>query len=440
MSSITAQQAKLDLELVSKEKRLEIRKCNGRLNTGKIQREPTFQVVLDAFAPTPCYSTLITADVPEVYMHQFWDSVYKHDTFYRFKMDKRKRFNSLWKSLEISLRSALECINLGELLLLSLTEVYLERQLVLTSFVSPEHKSFRSKRVKRPTKKSTKAPTGGVLIRETLEMSLSYKTAPSAAKIKPSVTNEGTSVKPGVPDVTKEESTKIEAESWGKDEDDSNNEHDSRSEGNSKRETDENESGYESDQEENEEEIGDDDEEEEDKFLKTSSNDTNNDDETKIKDKAEGDEEMYYTTSQLYDDVDIRLNKPITTDEGFNQKEGADAEMTNIQQGNENPEITLNQVIKDAHVTLSTVPPKTEVPVISSSYSSDLASKFLNFSDIPHTYTEIVSPMDVHVHHEVPSKQTPTLLTVPISVITESSPIYSTVIPQSIPSFTLPPP
>ncbi|GJT06403.1 copia protein [Tanacetum coccineum] len=30
--------------------------------------------------------------VPEVYMHQFWDSVYKHDTFYRFKMDKRKRF------------------------------------------------------------------------------------------------------------------------------------------------------------------------------------------------------------------------------------------------------------------------------------------------------------------------------------------------------------
>ncbi|GJT32289.1 retrovirus-related pol polyprotein from transposon TNT 1-94 [Tanacetum coccineum] len=51
------------------------------------------RVVLDALALTPCYSAfLITADVPEVYMHQFWDSVYKHDTFYRFKMDKRKRF------------------------------------------------------------------------------------------------------------------------------------------------------------------------------------------------------------------------------------------------------------------------------------------------------------------------------------------------------------
>ncbi|GKC43437.1 hypothetical protein Tco_1061159 [Tanacetum coccineum] len=75
------------------EKRLEIGKCNGRLNLGKIQREPTFQVVLDALDLTPCYyAFLITIDVLEVYMHQFWDSVFKHDTFYIFKMEKRKRF------------------------------------------------------------------------------------------------------------------------------------------------------------------------------------------------------------------------------------------------------------------------------------------------------------------------------------------------------------
>ncbi|GKF84844.1 hypothetical protein Tco_0249742, partial [Tanacetum coccineum] len=47
--------------------------------------------------------------------------------------------------------------------------------------------------------------------------------------------------------------------------------------------------------------------------------------------------------------------------------------------------------------------------------------------------------MDVHVHHEVPSKQTPTLLTVHISVITDSLHVYSTVIPQSLRSFTPPP-
>ncbi|GJX94588.1 hypothetical protein Tco_0349174, partial [Tanacetum coccineum] len=56
------------------------------------------------------------------------------------------------------------------------------------------------------------------------------------------------------------------------------------------------------------------------------------------------------------------------------------------------------------------------------------------------TDAEIVSSMDIHVYHEVPSKQTPSLLTVPVSVISDSSPIYSTIIPQSIPSFTPPPP
>ncbi|GJU73653.1 hypothetical protein Tco_1265058 [Tanacetum coccineum] len=45
--------------------------------------------------------------------------------------------------------------------------------------------------------------------------------------------------------------------------------------------------------------------------------------------------------------------------------------------------------------------------------------------------------MDVHVHHEVPSNQTPTLLTVPVSVITESSLIFTTVILQSLPPLLL---
>ncbi|GKA16144.1 hypothetical protein Tco_0695891 [Tanacetum coccineum] len=93
MSSITAQQAKLNLELIPKEKRLEIRKCNGILSLGNNKIEPTFQVVLDALALTPCYSVfLTTADVPEVYMHQLWDSIHKHDTSYRFKMDRKKKF------------------------------------------------------------------------------------------------------------------------------------------------------------------------------------------------------------------------------------------------------------------------------------------------------------------------------------------------------------
>ncbi|GKB29778.1 hypothetical protein Tco_0869179 [Tanacetum coccineum] len=67
MTSITAQQSKLDLELVPKENRFDIGKCNGRIPRGFSPREPTFQVTLDALALTPCYPAfLITADVPEV--------------------------------------------------------------------------------------------------------------------------------------------------------------------------------------------------------------------------------------------------------------------------------------------------------------------------------------------------------------------------------------
>nr|GEU72134.1 hypothetical protein [Tanacetum cinerariifolium] len=543
MSSITTQQAKLDLELVPKEKRLEIGKCNRRLNPGKIQREPTFQVVLDYLALTPCYSAfLITQEDPEVYMHQFWDSIYKHDTFHIFKMDKRNRFklnleifidifkicprvqgqdfDALPTDEEIvsflrelrhtgeiihSMMLLIICINRGGLLLLSLAKVYLERQLVLTSFISLEHKSFgvytirrmwtmlnyfgkisftrlttkptkskrrcttlslpklsftifllktrhslgetrlgctppgmttyqtylgfatratptkkvkkfkkpaspklntvlvltktptKGQRVKRHVKKSTETLARGVVIRETFEMPLTKK------KEKLDVTL-GTGVKPGVRKVAEEESSKSEAESWRNDEDDSNNEQvlsdednnqekdndddktlsDNKVESDSEHETDESESGSEFDHDESEE----------------NEEDVDDEDETKIIDKAEGDEdeEMDYTTSQLYDDVDIRLNEPIDTEKGFVQEEGINAVMTNVQQGNENPDIL--QVIEDAHVTLSIVPQKTEVPVTSSSHSSELATKFLNFSDIPHTYAEIVSPMDVHVHHK----------------------------------------
>ncbi|GKB50659.1 hypothetical protein Tco_0901412 [Tanacetum coccineum] len=109
--------------------------------------------------------------------------------------------------------------------------------------------------------------------------------------------------------------------------------------------------------------------------------------------------------------------------------------MTEAQQGNENLEITQEQVVKDAHVTISTIPKKTKVPVTSSSRSSDLASKFLNFSDIPQTDAEIVSSLDVHVHHEVPRIQAPTLLIIPFSVIPESSLVFTN-IPQSSYTFT----
>ncbi|GJR50362.1 hypothetical protein Tco_1400883 [Tanacetum coccineum] len=178
----------------------------------------------------------------------------------------------------------------------------------------------------------------------------------------------GIGVKPRVLDVTEEESSESEAESWENDDDDNNNDQDFGSEGSdqqkdsdddktqsnnedesdSEHETDDSKSGSESDQEE------DDEEEEEEEIVKTPSKDSDNEDETKIADNAEGaeDEEMEYTTSY------------------YTMMWG-----------------------------------KSEVPITSSSHSSNLAAKFLNFSNIPHTDAKIVSPMDVHVHHEILPKE-----------------------------------
>ncbi|GJU02393.1 hypothetical protein Tco_1112731 [Tanacetum coccineum] len=267
---------------------------------------------------------------------------------------------------------------------------------------------------------------------------------PSVEKIKPFVTSEGIGVKLGVPDVTEYETTESEADDEENDSDDENTQSNNEKGSDSEHETDENESDVESDHHENEEEVEDDEEEKEDEFVKTPSNTDVEDEineESKVDDKDEGDEDkgMDDTTNQFDDYMDVRLNEPTHDDEEVVHKEGVDAEIIDAQQGNENLEITLEQVVEDAHVTISTVAKETEVPVTSSSRSSNLASKFLNFADIPHTDAKIISPMDIHVHHEVPSTQTPTLLTLLVTVITESSPVYTITIPQSLPSFTPPP-
>ncbi|GJZ74432.1 hypothetical protein Tco_0638578 [Tanacetum coccineum] len=53
---------------------------------------------------------------------------------------------------------------------------------------------------------------------------------PSVDKITPTVTSKGTGDKPGVHDVTEDDSTESESESWGNDEDDSDNDQDSSNE------------------------------------------------------------------------------------------------------------------------------------------------------------------------------------------------------------------
>ncbi|GJT01834.1 integrase, catalytic region, zinc finger, CCHC-type containing protein [Tanacetum coccineum] len=495
MSSISPQQTKLDIELVPKENRLDISKCNGRIPRGLTPREPTFQVVLDAIALTSCYPTfLITADVPEVYMRQdifqiclrvpgrdFDPLPSEEDTVSFLRelghtdlsgktsgLDKVRLFRSqilwgmfhqknvdyvelLWEDFIYQIENRVYKNNEGN-------KAYKTYIGYVTGEVPPkiarkfkkaspskkdsdlvpvdEEPVRKGKRLKKPAKKSASKPATCVIIREppvetkskgkekekvdvahekgiellsdvalTEEAQMKevrkkslrdfhriHPTCSGTVAIKPlrvdiitpTVISEGMGEKPGVPDVTEDDSTESEYESWGNDEDDSNNEQESSNESSKQ----ENESEEQESNSEQEEESDDNDQNEE-EF----------DQEKKSKDeemKSDEEKRTDYTNDQF-------------------DGEGTDAEMTDAQQGNKILETTQEKVVEDAHVTIFTVPKKTEVPVTSSSRSFDLASKFLNFLDIPHADAKIVSLLDVHVHHEVLRSQAPTLLIVPVA-------------------------
>ncbi|GJU53098.1 hypothetical protein Tco_1226812 [Tanacetum coccineum] len=214
---------------------------------------------------------------------------------------------------------------------------------------STKEPTGKSKRVKRPAMKSILAPVRVVVIRETPEIPVSkQKEKVDVARGKGIELLSDVALKKmlnlkkfegrGNDDdgINNDQDSKSEESDQDRDSDDDKSQSDNEDESDSVHETDDNKFGSESDKEEDDEKI--------------------EDDETKIADKAKGDEdeEMDYTTSLLYDDVDIRLNEPVDTDKGCIHEKGTDAAMTNVQQRNENLEIS--QVIEDAHVTLSTIP------------------------------------------------------------------------------------
>ncbi|GKC96457.1 hypothetical protein Tco_1161899 [Tanacetum coccineum] len=93
MTSTAAQQVALDNALVAPENRVQIGKCNMRIDPIKTLKEITYQVVLDSLALSFLYPAfLITAEVPKIYMHQFWHTItkIKNSSSYKFKLDKKK--------------------------------------------------------------------------------------------------------------------------------------------------------------------------------------------------------------------------------------------------------------------------------------------------------------------------------------------------------------
>nr|GEW63757.1 hypothetical protein [Tanacetum cinerariifolium] len=494
MSSIPAQQTKLDLELVPKENRLDIVYMHQFWNS--IYKHDTFygfkldkkkrlklnlEVFKDIFQICPRVPGRDFDALPSeedtmsflrelVYMHQFWNSIYKHDTFYGFKLDKKKRlklnlevFKDIFQicprvpgrdfdalpSKEDTMSFLRELGYTGEIN--SLNDVVIGQMhqpwrtfAALINRAIKESKAYKTylgyakgvvplkiarkfkksspfkkdsdlvpvdeepvtkgKRIKRSVKKSSTKPATGIVIREPLVETKSKrkekmkevrkKSLRDFHKLHPSGSGTAAEKPPRVDKITlpviNDSNGENDLENEGKDEENKSNDDETPSDSekglDSKQDSDGSESDSESDQQEyDDDEVKDDDEDDDDKFKGDEDRGMNSDD---IQDKKAG------------------------------------VEISDAQQEKENLKITQEQVVEDAHVTITTVAKETEVPDASGSHSSDLASKFLKFSDIPPNDAEIVSPMDVYVLHEVARIHTSTLLIVPILVIPKASPTW----------------
>ncbi|GJZ95024.1 hypothetical protein Tco_0667227 [Tanacetum coccineum] len=91
MNNTKEQQQELDDAIVAPENRLKIGKINLRQSSNLKSKEPTIQVVLDALKLTPFYNAFeISADVPEIYMQEFWVTINRHHSLLRFKLNGKR--------------------------------------------------------------------------------------------------------------------------------------------------------------------------------------------------------------------------------------------------------------------------------------------------------------------------------------------------------------
>ncbi|GKC65374.1 hypothetical protein Tco_1097972 [Tanacetum coccineum] len=240
----------------------------------------------------------------------------------------------------------------------------------------------KAKRVKRPAKKSTTAPTAGVVIKDTPGVFVSKKKTPTKG-------DKGKGMKL-LSDATLLEAAQVK-EALQKSKKDSHMLHASGSDDGVG-------SQPKGDSEYDNDDINDDDDD----------ND-NNDDDSESKDDDEHDEEYEYDDDSknvfeeedddLYKDVDVR-----SLGAEHEKERKGDEEMTD----------------------------KTESSKQSSSVSSDFASKFLILDNVPPVVDEVASMRNVNNHQEESSTQAPSLFTLPGTVIPKTSTAHATTVPLTI--------
>ncbi|GJV08730.1 hypothetical protein Tco_1346386 [Tanacetum coccineum] len=96
MDTTRAKHIALDVTLVAHANRLKIGKSNLRLSSDLNSKEATLQVVYDVLKLTPFYKAFqITADVPKIYMQEFWATATVHHHSIHFKIKNKKHIVNL---------------------------------------------------------------------------------------------------------------------------------------------------------------------------------------------------------------------------------------------------------------------------------------------------------------------------------------------------------
>nr|GEU71965.1 hypothetical protein [Tanacetum cinerariifolium] len=91
MATTIEQQVALDEVIVPSTQRLRIGRRNFKLPSDIQSKESTLQVVYDVLRSCPFFKAfLVTADVPGIYMQEFWATAYVYQHSIRFKLDNKK--------------------------------------------------------------------------------------------------------------------------------------------------------------------------------------------------------------------------------------------------------------------------------------------------------------------------------------------------------------
>ncbi|GJV97431.1 hypothetical protein Tco_1549008 [Tanacetum coccineum] len=461
-----AQQVALDNALVPLEKRVKIGKRNMRINPAKTQKEPTYQVVLDALALTTCYPAfLIIADIYPRLLNQEFDELPLDEEIVSVikELGKKGDIKSItevvvdhmyqpWRSFASIINKCLsgKITDLDKLRLLRAQILWGTYLAFATGATSPKKarkfKKPASPSMKRtlvtveeeepePAKKVKKAPakaprskginllSKAALLEEAQLKRLSKEAnrkqvfIKQLAQVRELILNQRFLMSQKASRLTQGD-IGDEANVQGDDEDvqdiDDEPQHADDERTDSKNQ-----------------ETNDDEEETDDEFVHTPPNYVPTDDETNDVSKDVDEEEYDRIDKELYGDVNVRLTDAEQDDEGKEDAYMTDVEHVQVEQTQEQttdvqeesgPKIASvqGQFVVQATTTTPAIQNVTiEVPPFSLCHfvSSNYTSAFLNLKNLHSTEPEVVSMLDINVQHEVP--HTSPLLTIPVSVIPE---------------------